>query len=315
MTEIVFKRPSSIYGPVLSLLQKKGCLAADMHLHTEFSMDGISKIENVLERCKNLNIGVAITDHNEIDGAIKAFKLKKEQFVIPGIEVSCHEGAHVLLYFYSLSECKEFYKKEILPQKKINPFFIPTKTADLIEIASSYNCVICAPHPFGIGQTGVYKAKLPYKTIKKIDLIEGINGVCLRRMNTKAINWAKGLRKGMTAGTDGHTTTELGLDMSLAKGNDIESFLKSLIKGDSIAIGREESLFADGLHQIEKEKIYFKRAIRNHEGMLWLKTHYRTEIARLKKKLKRKDVNLHAHAHHNELNESHKKHPHFKHLV
>jgi len=314
MTQIVLENPAGVYGPVLSLLKKEGYTAADMHFHTEFSMDGISKVNNVLKRCRKLNTGVAIADHNEIGGVIKAFKLRKKEFIIPGIEASCHEGAHLLLYFYTLSECREFYKKEILPQKKINPFFIPTKTAELIETASKYNCVICSPHPFGPGVTGIHKIDIPSSTIRKIDLIEGINGVCLRGMNTKAIDWANKLKKGMTAGTDGHTTAELGLDLSLAQGNDIESFLKSLIKGNSIIIGKEECFFTDAVHQVVKEKFYFERAIKKHEGLLWLKTHYENEVEHLKNKMKKEEFHFHMHAHHRELKKESRLHPHFKHL-
>src|SRR3989339_181513 len=111
MSQVFFQKPI-IKGPILQLLSKVKFLGVDMHFHTEYSMDGVSKIEAVLEKCRKDGIGVAITDHNEIKGAIRAVKESKGQFIIPGIEMTCHVGNHLIVYFENIKQLQLFYDKE-----------------------------------------------------------------------------------------------------------------------------------------------------------------------------------------------------------
>lgn len=65
----------------------------DLHVHTAYSHDGFAPVEQVLllAKAKGLD-GVAITDHDEVRGALAALERKSELVVIPGIEVSSAEG-------------------------------------------------------------------------------------------------------------------------------------------------------------------------------------------------------------------------------
>jgi len=68
---------------------------ADLHMHTIYSYDGTASVPAVLERAKQVGLDViAITDHDEIRGARKAFDLAPEFGieVIPGIEITTAEG-------------------------------------------------------------------------------------------------------------------------------------------------------------------------------------------------------------------------------
>ena len=87
--------------PVLHEIRGKGYTPVDMHIHTRHSDAAIS-IPSLLTRAKQLGAGVAITDHNEIQGVIEAYQHSSGVLVIPGIELSALEGPHVLLYFLSL---------------------------------------------------------------------------------------------------------------------------------------------------------------------------------------------------------------------
>ena len=55
-----------------------------------------------------LGIGIAITDHNEIKGAV-AIDEYKDLLTIPGIEITSAEGSHLLVYFYNINELKIFF--------------------------------------------------------------------------------------------------------------------------------------------------------------------------------------------------------------
>ncbi len=74
---------------------------ADLHIHTIYSYDGTASVPAVLARAKRMGLDViAITDHDEIRGALQAFELAPEVGieVIPGIEVTTAEGDLLALF-------------------------------------------------------------------------------------------------------------------------------------------------------------------------------------------------------------------------
>jgi hypothetical protein len=52
-------------SPNFEKLNSQGYKCADMHFHSTHS-DGAGTVKRILEKAKNLQIGVSITDHNEI---------------------------------------------------------------------------------------------------------------------------------------------------------------------------------------------------------------------------------------------------------
>ena len=68
----------------------------DLHTHSLYS-DGVGTPEEMIKYAKSIGLnGIAITDHNEVKGALEALKLASADFrVIPGIEVSSAAG-HIL---------------------------------------------------------------------------------------------------------------------------------------------------------------------------------------------------------------------------
>jgi predicted metal-dependent phosphoesterase TrpH len=68
---------------------------ADLHMHTLYSYDGTATVPAVLKRAKQVGLDlIAITDHDEIRGALLAEQLasKYEIQVIPGVEITTVEG-------------------------------------------------------------------------------------------------------------------------------------------------------------------------------------------------------------------------------
>lgn len=77
----------------------------DLHTHTKYS-DGLLTPKELVQKSSGLGLsGIAITDHDSVDGireAIVESRTIKNFNVIPGIELSCIEGdeeIHVLGYF------------------------------------------------------------------------------------------------------------------------------------------------------------------------------------------------------------------------
>src|SRR5262245_43958804 len=68
---------------------------ADLHIHTIHSYDGTASVSAVLRQAKKIGLDViAITDHDEIAGSLKALELAPSYGleVIPGIEITTAEG-------------------------------------------------------------------------------------------------------------------------------------------------------------------------------------------------------------------------------
>ena len=110
---------------------------ADLHVHTTASYDGTATVTATLEfaaRHTDLNV-IAITDHDEIDGALEALCLAARYNiqVIPGIEVSTTEG-HLLA----------LWVEQIVPA---NLSLIRT-----LEIVADLGGLAIAPHPGGFWQ-------------------------------------------------------------------------------------------------------------------------------------------------------------------
>ena len=59
--------------PDLALLTQSYTVV-DLHFHTHYS-DGLNSVAKIAQRARKLNIGIAITDHNEIRGALEIDQL------------------------------------------------------------------------------------------------------------------------------------------------------------------------------------------------------------------------------------------------
>ena len=111
----------------------------DIHYHSCYS-DTHTRIKTILKRAKQKNIGVAITYHNEIKGCLEAFNNKEGVLVIPGMEIGCIEGLHILAYFYDVMEMQEFYFEyletmccSLCSSRKISLFF----TSPLVTLSEA----------------------------------------------------------------------------------------------------------------------------------------------------------------------------------
>ena len=77
-------------------------LRFDLHVHTNYSRDGQSTVEEILKAAKAKGLdGVAITDHNTTAGARYALevcdRVAPGLLVIPGEEISTRSGHLIVL--------------------------------------------------------------------------------------------------------------------------------------------------------------------------------------------------------------------------
>lgn len=162
-------------------------MKADLHVHTEFSLDGVTTPEQLIETAKARGIGcVAVTDHNEFK-AYELLKDNKDVIIIPAEEVSSKEGHIVALGI-----------DRLIPKG-----MSIQETIDAIHEAGGY---AFAAHPYrwwsGLGEKNT--RNYPF------DGIESRNSRSIPSANRKSERLAKEIGKPISAGSDAHSPRHIG---------------------------------------------------------------------------------------------------------
>jgi len=100
---------------------------ADLHIHTIYSYDGTALVSAVLAKARKMGLDViAITDHDEIAGSLKALELASAYGVevIPGVEVTTSEGDLLALNVTERIERGRSLIETVLKGRKIGGFWI-----------------------------------------------------------------------------------------------------------------------------------------------------------------------------------------------
>jgi PHP family Zn ribbon phosphoesterase len=134
---IQFERPN------LAELKKENTVV-DLHFHSHYS-DGFNTVEAIARKAHDLGIGIAVTDHNEIRGAVEIDEYRGI-FSIPGIEMTSREGTHVLIYFYHIESLEVFYNDHVIPYMG-NDIMSSTslEMEEIIKRARKFKTVIIFP--------------------------------------------------------------------------------------------------------------------------------------------------------------------------
>ena len=208
----------------------------DLHYHTTWS-DGLATPRQALDRARELDLRLAITDHNMIEGVLEAWTLagdEAEARLIPGIEITTLERIHLLVYFRRPEELQAFFLRSIAPFRARGATAttpIPRPVSDLLEDLQAYECLTAAAHPFAMAMNGWLTVRSRYDyilgRIEDLDAVEVLNGQELDGPNDQAAAWARARRMGLVAGSDGHTLGELGrVVMALPRDDDLFGMLR-----------------------------------------------------------------------------------------
>ena len=239
-TRVIFEKPD------YESLRKAGFTLTDMHFHTRYS-DTFTRISSILKKASNLGINVAITDHNSIEGVRRAYNNREKINIIPGIEVSCFEGHHILLYFATFDQLEHFYNHHIKGKLSTDPYSCTyIKTQELLEAIKGYECLSVAAHPYGFGHTGIVhntkRGLIRESVLHSIDAFEVICGTNLRKANELALELAEAMDKPITGGSDGHSLGQLGNVVVCTKAKTTKGILNEIREKRNLVIGRESKL-------------------------------------------------------------------------
>jgi predicted metal-dependent phosphoesterase TrpH len=167
----------------------------DLHSHTLWSKDCLTKFDTIIELCARRSIDrIAITDHNTADGALAMQKIAPD-LVIVGEEIMTTQG-EILAYFV----------RESVPAG-----LSPDET---IKRLRDQGAVISVAHPFDQLRKGAWQEEDLLKIIGQVDAIEIFNARCMiPKDNDRALEFAQQHQLIGTAGSDAHTAGEYGKGM------------------------------------------------------------------------------------------------------
>jgi predicted metal-dependent phosphoesterase TrpH len=177
-------------------ISSRPLIEVDLHMHTDHSPDCATPVEVLLETARDRGLGaIAITDHNEVSGALEARRIAEQMGdikVIVAEEVKTAEQGEVIGLFL----------EEKIPRGM-------TMAETIAEIRHQGGLVY-VPHPFDrFHSVPDYEHLL--EMVEEIDVLEVFNPrVALTAFNEEAERFARKYRIVSGAGSDSHVAQGLG---------------------------------------------------------------------------------------------------------
>ena len=213
-------------------------MKADLHVHTIYSHDSVITSRDLVFYAKKSGLtAVAITDHNQVEGARKIAR-DTNFLIIPGTEVSSREGHIVGLNV-----------QELIPTG-----LTADETVDKIHQAGG---IAIACHPFVL-----FKGSVGKHATAKFDGVETLNASAFpfRSASQKADQLAERLGLPKVAGTDAHYGPVIGRTFTLIDAEpNVEAVVKAIAKGLCQPYGKPISM----LMRIENQGRFFKKYLKN----------------------------------------------------
>ena len=281
--KILFERPN------LAELTKHYTVV-DPHFHSHYS-DGYNSVHAIATRARELNIGLAITDHNDIRGAVELAGYTG-LVNIPGIEVTSREGTHVLVYFYDIKSLTAFYLKDIQPNMG-HDIMSSTKLEmeEIIVRARAFETVIVFPHPYSATFTGIHNSYFSEERLDclfdMVDGIEVINAENLNKWNLRSALLGFNLGIGVTGGSDGHRLAQMGKVVCYADcKKSRRAFLDAIKHNQTRVVGKEIDL----IRKVTSNGVKLRTNIKNCPDLVEKNLKYSYTFFNAKSKMFRDNV-------------------------
>jgi predicted metal-dependent phosphoesterase TrpH len=190
------RHPPGGDAEVRERISQRPLIEVDLHMHTDHSGDCATPVDVLINTARDRGLGaIAITDHNEVSGALEARKLAEELGdikVIVAEEVKTAEQGEVIGLFL----------EEKIPKG--------LTMAETIAEIRRQGGLVYVPHPFDrFHSVPDYEHLLDI--VEEIDLLEVFNPrVALTSFNEEAVRFARKYRIVPAAGSDSHVAQGLG---------------------------------------------------------------------------------------------------------
>jgi predicted metal-dependent phosphoesterase TrpH len=209
-------------------------IKADLHVHTTYSKDSLITPKDLIYYAKKSGLNaVAVTDHNQLEGAYKIAK-ETDFLVIPGMEVSSLDGHIVALNV-----------KEIIPRGYSAP-----ETVARIHKAGGV-AIACHPYVY-------FKGSLKENVCETFDAIEIINARAFpfKRSVRKATETAERLNLSRVGGTDAHYGPQIGYGYTIIEAEEasVEAIARAIVEGHCQPFGQPVTFTLNLMQEFERVK-------------------------------------------------------------
>jgi predicted metal-dependent phosphoesterase TrpH len=180
-------------------LAKRGLIDVDLHMHTDHSGDCATPVEVLLARAQEEGLGaIAVTDHNEISGALEARKQAAELDPAHPVKVIVAEEVKTA----SQGEVIGLFIEEKIPRG--------LSLEETVAEIKRQGGLVYVPHPFDrMHSVPDYEHLL--SILDDVDAIEVFNPrVAIGAFNEEAVRFAAKYRIVAGAGSDSHVAQGLG---------------------------------------------------------------------------------------------------------
>jgi glycosyltransferase involved in cell wall biosynthesis len=202
-------------------LRDRPYIHCDLHMHTDHSPDCATPAELLLQTAKERGLGaIAITDHNEISGALEAQEIAAR---IGGIRVIVAE------------EVKTAHEGEVIGLFLTERIERGMSMAETIAEIRRQGGLVYVPHPFDrLHSVPDYENLL--EIVEEIDILEVFNPrVALSAFNEEAVRFARKYGIVPGAGSDSHVAQGLGsVKIRLRDFEGPREFLESMREADIV---------------------------------------------------------------------------------
>jgi len=212
------RHAASVQPKLRERLRSLALVHVDLHMHTDHSPDCATPVDTLLSTAKRVGLGaIAITDHNEISGALEARERANGIKVIVAEEVKTADQGEVIGLFI----------EEKIPRGMT--------LQDTIAEIRRQGGLVYVPHPFDrMHAVPDYEHLLD--VVEEIDAIEVFNPrVAFSAFNEEAARFAAKYRIVAGAGSDSHVAQGLGsVKIRMRDFDGPEEFLESLRDADIV---------------------------------------------------------------------------------
>lgn len=192
-------------------------LKADLHVHTEYSMDCQMPLKRIIECCQKRGINcLNIADHGTVEGALKMREIAPFPVIISEEVLTPH------------GEIMGMFLKETVPSGQ--------SVEKVLEQIKEQGGLVCIPHPFDRIRKSALDNKVLEQIAGEIDVIEVWNSrITVKSDIIKARKFAERHGIAMGAGSDAHTFPEIGNSyVEIREFENKEEFLTNLAEGNIV---------------------------------------------------------------------------------